>query len=112
MEIKKEDGVLQIGADYKVDEVVGNVDLNFLHDALDCDIVEFCEAITGGVLIIDEEGKIKQKRINYRATMMYKYSYNFQGKPIDCIVGNAIYMPAETFRRWDRDGAEEDEPCE
>lgn len=57
--------------------------------------IEVCQSIDPDgryCLIIDEEGKCKNKEINPIASMLYKY-HIWEGKLNDVIVGTAIYGP-------------------
>lgn len=109
MEITKEDGVLLIKYNNAVKQYEGELSLEKLHEVLECEVVEFCEALCGGMLLIDENGKMMHKRVNYRATAFYKYSYFPDGKPCDIIVGDVLYVPQSTFEKWDK---EQEEDCE
>jgi len=45
--------------------------------------------VGSGILLIDEEGKLKNKEVNAYASQMYANEYG----DADIIVGNAIYIP-------------------
>lgn len=109
MEVKKEDGVLLIYCNNVIKQYEGELSLESLHRELGCDVIEFCESICGGILVIDEEGKCTNKMVNSRATALYKYSFGSNGKLFDIIVGDALYIPRSIFVKWDNEQEEDDE---
>ena len=52
--------------------------------------------VKDGILIIDEEGKLKDKRVNPYASKLYFDTYGDQ----DIIVGDAIYIPNKIPSQW------------
>jgi len=54
--------------------------------------------VNDGVLIIDEEGKMKNKNVNQVASKMYADKYG----DADIIVGDAIYIPNGIESDWHR----------
>ena len=52
--------------------------------------------VNDGVLIIDEEGKLKDKPVNEVASKMYADKYG----DADIIVGDAIYIPHKISSEW------------
>ena len=52
--------------------------------------------VNDGVLIIDEEGKLKDKPVNQVASKMYADKYGDE----DIIVGDAIYIPHKIPSEW------------
>ena len=52
--------------------------------------------VKDGILLIDEEGKLKDKPVNEPASKMYAESYGDQ----DIIVGDAIYIPNNVPSEW------------
>ena len=54
--------------------------------------------VNDGVLIIDEEGKLKDKPVNEVASKMYADKYGDE----DIIVGDAIYVPNGIVSDWHR----------
>ena len=52
--------------------------------------------VNDGVLIIDEEGKLKDKPVNEVASKMYADKYGDE----DIIVGDAIYIPKDIPSEW------------
>ena len=52
--------------------------------------------VNDGVLIIDEEGKLKDKPVNEVASKMYADKYGDE----DIIVGDAIYIPHKIPSEW------------
>ena len=52
--------------------------------------------VKDGILLIDEEGKLKDKPVNKPASKMYAESYGDQ----DIIVGDAIYIPNNVPSEW------------
>ena len=54
--------------------------------------------VNDGVLIIDEEGKLKDKPVNEVASKMYADKYGDE----DIIVGDAIYIPNGVVSDWHR----------
>ena len=54
--------------------------------------------VNDGVLIIDEEGKLKDKPVNEVASKMYADKYGDE----DIIVGDAIYVPNGVVSDWHR----------
>ena len=52
--------------------------------------------VNDGVLIIDEEGKLKDKPVNEVASKMYADKYG----DADIIVGDAIYIPHKIPSEW------------
>jgi hypothetical protein len=55
-----------------------------------------CVQVNDGVLIIDEEGKLKDKPVNEVASKMYADKYGDE----DIIVGDAIYIPHKIPSEW------------
>ena len=60
--------------------------------------------VRDGILIIDEEGKLKDKPVNEAATKMYtdylkNRGYIEKHNP-DSIVGDAIYIPNKVPSQW------------
>jgi len=55
-----------------------------------------CVQVNDGVLIIDEEGKLKDKPVNQVASKMYADKYGDE----DIIVGDAIYIPHKIPSEW------------
>ncbi len=55
-----------------------------------------CVQVNDGVLIIDEEGKLKDKPVNQVASKMYADKYG----DADIIVGDAIYIPKDVPSEW------------
>tara|TARA_R100000900_G_scaffold51941_1_gene41535 strand:- start:13 stop:270 length:258 start_codon:yes stop_codon:yes gene_type:complete len=53
-------------------------------------------AVNDGILIIDEEGKLKDKPVNEIASKMYADKYG----DADIIVGDAIYIPNNIPSEW------------
>ena len=54
--------------------------------------------VNDGVLIIDEEGKLKDKPINNASSKLYADKYGDE----DIIVGDAIYVPNGIVSDWHR----------
>ena len=54
--------------------------------------------VNDGVLIIDEEGKLKDKPINNASSKLYADKYGDE----DIIVGDAIYIPNGVVSDWHR----------
>ena len=54
--------------------------------------------VNDGILIIDEEGKLKDKPVNEVASKMYADKYGDE----DIIVGDAIYVPNGIVSDWHR----------
>ena len=52
--------------------------------------------VNDGILIIDEEGKMKDKPVNEVASKMYADKYG----DADIIVGDAIYIPNNIPSQW------------
>ena len=52
--------------------------------------------VNDGILIIDEEGKLKDKPVNEVASKMYADKYGDE----DIIVGDAIYIPNKIPSEW------------
>ena len=52
--------------------------------------------VNEGILIIDEEGKLKDKPVNEVASKMYADKYGDE----DIIVGDAIYIPNKIPSEW------------
>jgi len=52
--------------------------------------------VNDGILIIDEEGKLKDKPVNEVASKMYADKYG----AADVIVGDAIYIPNKIPSEW------------
>ena len=52
--------------------------------------------VNDGILIIDEEGKLKDKPVNEVASKMYADKYGDE----DIIVGDAIYIPHKISSEW------------
>jgi acyl CoA:acetate/3-ketoacid CoA transferase len=52
--------------------------------------------VNDGILIIDEEGKLKDKPVNEVASKMYADKYGDE----DIIVGDAIYIPNNIPSEW------------
>ena len=52
--------------------------------------------VNDGVLIIDEEGKLKNKDVNEISSKMYADKYG----DADIIVGDAIYIPHKLPSEW------------
>ena len=52
--------------------------------------------VKDGILIIDEEGKLKDKPVNEIASKMYADKYGDE----DIIVGDAIYIPNSVPSEW------------
>ena len=54
--------------------------------------------VNDGILIVDEEGKLKDKPVNQVASKMYADKYGDE----DIIVGDAIYIPNGIVSDWHR----------
>ena len=52
--------------------------------------------VKDGILLIDEEGKLKDKPVNELASKLYFDTYGDQ----DIIVGDAIYIPNDVPSEW------------
>lgn len=67
--------------------------LEELYALLGCELVEVVYPVWDNdcIFIIDEEGKLTGKDINYPATMMWGYSG-------DVLVGDVIYCPSEMLK--------------
>tara|TARA_R110002167_G_scaffold281918_1_gene487215 strand:- start:36 stop:293 length:258 start_codon:yes stop_codon:yes gene_type:complete len=52
--------------------------------------------VNDGILIIDEEGKLKNKDVNDISSKMYSDKYGDE----DIIVGDAIYIPKNIPSEW------------
>ena len=75
------------------------IELKKIKDIKDDTSLEEAQAFVGGyvemvrvgsgILLIDEEGKLKNKEVNAYASQMYANEYG----DTDIIVGNAIYIP-------------------
>ena len=52
--------------------------------------------VKDGILLIDEEGKLKNKPVNELASKLYFDTYGDQ----DIIVGDAIYIPNNVPSEW------------
>ena len=52
--------------------------------------------VNDGILIIDEEGKLKDKPVNQVASKMYADKYG----DADIVVGDAIYIPHKIPSEW------------
>ena len=52
--------------------------------------------VNDGILIVDEEGKLKDKPVNEVASKMYADKYGDE----DIIVGDAIYIPKDIPSEW------------
>ena len=57
-----------------------------------------CVHLDTGTLIVDEEGKLKDKPVNEVASKMYADKYGDE----DIIVGDAIYVPNGIVSDWHR----------
>lgn len=65
--------------------------LKKMYDIIDCKLVEFMYLKNDKILIIDEEGKLKNSEINKEATELVRQSIK-QGRFNDYIVGTAILI--------------------
>lgn len=65
--------------------------LKKMYDIIDCDLVEFMYLKDDKILIIDEEGKLKNSEINKEATELVRQSVK-RGRFNDYIVGTAILI--------------------
>ena len=74
----------QNGKDFTLEE---------LYQLLGCDMVEVVYPVYDSdcIFIIDEEGKLTGKDINYAATIMW-------GAQRDVLVGDVIYCPSEMLK--------------
>ena len=52
--------------------------------------------VNDGILIVDEEGKMKNKPVNEVASKMYADKYG----DADIVVGDAIYIPHKIPSEW------------
>ena len=52
--------------------------------------------VNDGILIVDEEGKMKNKPVNEVASKMYADKYG----DADIVVGDAIYIPHKISSEW------------
>lgn len=76
------------GRDFQLDE---------LYKLLDTDIIQVVHGIKGHLMIIDEEGKLKdgwEDRVNLAATMQIKHAL----LPNDLIVGHALVCKKGEFK--------------
>lgn len=64
--------------------------LEELYELLHCEMVQVVVTRSGMILIVDEEGKLRDKEQNFIATILY-------ANPNDFIVGYAIYCDPELF---------------
>lgn len=71
---EKENVVPANGSDFTLDEI---------KTLIDCDWVEVVKLSGGMLMVIDEEGKLVNKRCNLAATELY-------GHPYDVIVGDVL----------------------
>lgn len=73
-------------------------ELGELYGWLECDLVEVVELLDGDILIIDEEGKLKEDTvINPMATQLYWAAHpELAGK--DIIVGKAVFCNTLMFQ--------------
>lgn len=63
---------------------------------IETDIVQVVNLINGDALIVDEEGKLKNKKINRYATEIWEKSFSSDNNEIefyDVMVGHAIFIP-------------------
>lgn len=62
--------------------------LQELRRLVECDWIEVVNMKDGRLLVVDEEGKLRKKRCNTAASIIYNHPY-------DVIVGNALLCDAE-----------------
>ena len=76
------------GKDFKLDE---------LYKHIGCDCIEIVYPMSGenNIIILDEEGKLKNKRINVAATELW---FNDNTEPFDFIVGDVIFCRTEMVK--------------
>lgn len=65
--------------------------LEQLYSVLGCDCIEVVRLRDNMILIIDEEGKLVDKRINHKATALYN-------NPDDVIVGDALLCQSDMVK--------------
>lgn len=67
--------------------------LEELYTLIGCDLIEVVYPLVdnGNIFIIDEEGKLTGKDINYAATIMW-------GVTGDVLVGDVVYCPSEMLK--------------
>lgn len=87
-------------SDGNIEEYEGEIKLNAMKEAIGIEYAEFCETNEGGILIIDDSGKLKGLPLNVHATIWYKYARNKAGAVIDPIVGDVVYLPKDVKESW------------
>lgn len=105
MRVTKKDGCLILRASGNEVPYEGEVSLSAFKRAIRAETCDICGTLEGGCLVVDEEGKLKERPIlNPKATRMYKYSFiTVHGalQMVDYIAGDVVYLPKEIRLRWD-----------
>ena len=86
--------------------MTGEITIETIKRQIGAKLIEIVECSDGGIMIIDESGKLKGLPWNIKATLEYKYAYH-DGKLIGKIVGKVVKMPRPVFEAFDNDYAEE-----
>lgn len=102
-------GVKVLRTSTGLDIYVGTLDMDSVRECIDADVLEVCETTHGDFMLIDEEGKLKEKRLNLRASRIYKYAHDMYGSPRDYIVGDAVVVPKKVYAEWTKERMCEDE---
>jgi hypothetical protein len=69
-----------------------NFSLEELYKFIDTNIVQIGTSKDGRIIIMDEEGKLKRKVINVKATKLYTHGL------YDPIVGDVVVCPSKYFK--------------
>lgn len=91
----------------------GSLTIENVKKLIDADLIEFCQSKTGGMLLIDESGKLKGKKENIAATIDYKYNQTIDDEDgsqhlviFDSIVGDVVWLSKMAWQLLD---SEEDD---
>lgn len=106
MKVSKNDGCKVLRASGKEEDFTGALTYGHIKDEIGTDLCEICDTLEGGCLVIDEEGKMKHRPFNPKATALYKYTFcTMHGilQMQDHIVGDVVYLPKAVRDRWDED---------
>lgn len=71
---------------YSIVEISDNDFLSQAYKLISCELIETVPLIYGEIMILDQEGKLKQHRMNYWATHVYQTLH----KSDDYIAGNIL----------------------
>lgn len=100
------DCIIRINADHTFSVYEGELTLEGMKKELGIEIAEICDTHHDNILLIDEEGKWRNKNYNEYATILYKYSSTTFG--IDDIVGDVLLIPRNTWRKMNDETEELD----